>query len=134
MDVDEAMIIAGVGCRKGTAARDIEAAIAAALAGCGISGKALGLIATAQAKETEPGIAAAATVLGLRLVHVALADLAAAEPRTLTQSQRVRHHLGVPSIAEAAALAAGGPQARLLAARTAVGAATCALATTEPAP
>jgi cobalt-precorrin 5A hydrolase len=133
MGMDEAMIIAGVGCRKGTAARDIEAAIIAALAGSGLPAKALGLIATAQAKEAEPGIAAAATALGVGLVLVANTDLVAAEPRTLTQSQRVREHLGVPSVAEAAALAAGGPKARLLAARIAVGAATCALATTEAA-
>jgi cobalt-precorrin 5A hydrolase len=39
--------------------------------------------------------------------------------------------MGVPSAAEAAALAAGGPAARLLAPRIAVGPATCALATDE---
>jgi cobalt-precorrin 5A hydrolase len=35
---------------------------------------------------------------------------------------------GVPSVAEAAALAAAGPAARLIVARIAVGPATCALA------
>jgi len=37
---------------------------------------------------------------------------------------------GVPSLAEAAALAAAGPTARLIAPRVAVGPATCALAET----
>jgi cobalt-precorrin 5A hydrolase len=41
---------------------------------------------------------------------------------------------GVPSLAEAAALAAGGPTARLLGARVAVGPATCALAESGEAP
>jgi cobalt-precorrin 5A hydrolase len=36
--------------------------------------------------------------------------------------------VGVPSLAEAAALAAAGPTARLLVARIAIGSVTCALA------
>jgi cobalt-precorrin 5A hydrolase len=42
--------------------------------------------------------------------------------------------MGVPSVAEAAALAAAGPSARLLAARIALGPVTCALAQSENAP
>jgi cobalt-precorrin 5A hydrolase len=38
--------------------------------------------------------------------------------------------MGVPSVAEAAALAAAGPSSSLLAARIAAGPATCALAET----
>jgi cobalt-precorrin 5A hydrolase len=41
---------------------------------------------------------------------------------------------GVPSVSEAAALAAAGPDARLIAPRVAVGPATCALAITGDAP
>ena len=41
---------------------------------------------------------------------------------------------GVPSVAEAAALAAGGAAARLVAPRIVVGPATCALADTGGAP
>jgi cobalt-precorrin 5A hydrolase len=40
----------------------------------------------------------------------------------------------VPSVAEAAALAAGGPAARLIAPRIAVGPATCALADSRGGP
>jgi len=128
------MIIAGVGCRKGAAAAEIEAAIAAALTDSGLGATSLDLIATAQVKETEPGIAAAAAALGVRLVVVEDADLALADARTVTHSERVRRHTGVSSVAEAAALAAGGPSARLLAARIVVGPATCALATTGAKP
>jgi cobalt-precorrin 5A hydrolase len=120
------MIIAGVGCRKGAAAAEIEAAIAAALAAIRLSAKSLDLIATAHASRTgyrRPAVRSAYSLAGAR-------DLEAVEARTATRSQRVRAHMGVSSVAEAAALAAGGPQARLLATRIVVGPATCALAAT----
>jgi cobalt-precorrin 5A hydrolase len=122
------MIVAGVGCRKGTAGAQIEAAITAALAHAGLARAAVRLIATSAAKGSEPGIAAAASSIGVPLVLVAPRDLAAAGERTATRSARVLALAGVPSVAEAAALAAGGPAARLLAPRVAVGPATCALA------
>jgi cobalt-precorrin 5A hydrolase len=134
MELRQAMIIAGVGCRKGAAAAEIAAAIAAALTECGLDATSPDLIATAKAKEAEPGIAAAAAALGVRLVLVQAADLAAVETRTVTHSERVRRHMGISSVAEAAALAAGGPSACLLVARIVVGPATCALATTGAKP
>jgi cobalt-precorrin 5A hydrolase len=124
----EAMIVAGVGCRRGTAAAQIEAAIAAALAGAGLGLTAVRLIATSAAKASEPGIAAAASSIGVPLVLVAQDDLVAAAARAVTRSERVLALTGLSSIAEAAALAAGGPAARLIAPRIAVGPATCALA------
>jgi cobalt-precorrin 5A hydrolase len=124
----EAVIVAGVGCRKGAAAAQIEAAIAAALARCGLPAAALALIATSRAKSAEAGIAAAALALRLPVVLVPQRALEDAGHRTATKSERVLLHTGVPSLAEAAALAAAGPAARLLAARICVGPATCALA------
>jgi cobalt-precorrin 5A hydrolase len=128
MDVGEAMIVAGVGCRRGAAAAEIEAAITAALARAGLGIAAIRAVATSAAKGEEPGIAAAASAIGVPLVLVAQDDLAAAGARAATRSERVRALTGVPSVAEAAALAAGGPAARLIAPRIAVGPATCALA------
>jgi len=125
------MIVAGIGCRKGASANEIGAAITAALSRAGLRHDALGLIAAPALKRDEPGIAAAATDLGVPLVLVPQADLEAAGSRTTTRSARVVALMGVPSAAEAAALAAGGPAARLLAPRIAVGPATCALATNE---
>jgi cobalt-precorrin 5A hydrolase len=128
MGMGEAMIVAGVGCRKGAGAAEIEAAIAAALDRVGLSIAAVGVVATSAAKGSEPGIAAAATSIGVPLVLVAQDDLAVAGARAATRSERVLALAGVPSVAEAAALAAGGPAARLIAPRIAVGPATCALA------
>jgi cobalt-precorrin 5A hydrolase len=129
MGLGEAMIVAGIGCRKGTPAADIEAAINAALSHAGFAKNVLGIIATAAMKGCESGIEAAATNFGLSLVLVQQEELRAANERTLTRSERVIALTGVSSIAEAAALAAAGPAARLLGPRIAVGAATCALAT-----
>jgi cobalt-precorrin 5A hydrolase len=132
MDMGEAMIVAGIGCRKGTAAAAIEAAIAAALARAGLGVASLRAVATSVAKAGEPGIAAAAASIGVPLVLVAKDELAAAGARAATRSERVLALAGVPSVAEAAALAAGGPAARLIAPRIAVGPATCALADSAP--
>ena len=122
------MIVAGVGCKAGASAREIEAAIGAALSQAGVASAALGLIATSVAKVEEAGLAAAAKDRGLKIVFVPQLDLEAAGLRTLTRSERVLAATGVPSLSEAAALAAAGPGARLLAPRIAVGPATCALA------
>jgi cobalt-precorrin 5A hydrolase len=128
MDMDQAMIVAGIGCRRGARVTDIEAAIQAALASAGIAAAQLKAIATGSAKAAEPGIAAAAAKLGLGIIAIADADLKAAGVRGATRSERVLALIGVPSLAEAAALAAAGPASRLIASRLVVGAATCALA------
>jgi cobalt-precorrin 5A hydrolase len=128
MDMDQAMIVAGIGCRRGAAAADIEAAIRAALARAGIEALDLKAIATGSAKATEPGIAATAVSLGLEIVPIGDAALKAAGARVATRSDRVLALTGVPSLAEAAALAAAGPSSHLIASRLVVGAATCALA------
>jgi cobalt-precorrin 5A hydrolase len=59
---------------------------------------------------------------------IAEAALKAAGARVAARSDRVLALTGVPSLAEAAALAAAGPSSRLIASRLVVGAATCALA------
>jgi cobalt-precorrin 5A hydrolase len=128
------MIVAGIGCRKGAVAADIEAAIMAAFAHAGLASTELRLIATSAAKGGEAGIAAAASAIGVPLVLIPQGDLAAVGDRAVTRSERVIALTGVPSVAEAAALAAGGPTARLIVPRVAVGPATCALADTGEAP
>jgi cobalt-precorrin 5A hydrolase len=133
MAVGEAMIVAGVGCRRGASAAAIESVIAAALARAGLASQRLDILATAAFKGDEPGIAAAAAARGASLILVAQADLERAGGR-VTHSRRVAELTGVGSVAEAAALAAGGPAARLLVPRIAIGPATCALALVETAP
>jgi cobalt-precorrin 5A hydrolase len=127
------MIVAGIGCRKGASADEIDAAMNAALAQAGFAADELGLIATSDGKDNELGIVEAAARRGVELVLVRPGDLEAAGPRTESFSPRVNEMFGIPSVAEAAALAAGGPDARLIVPRVAVGPATCAIAATEKA-
>jgi cobalt-precorrin 5A hydrolase len=134
MEMDQAMIVAGIGCRRGAAAADIEAAIRAALARAGVSAAELKAIATGTAKDAEAGIATAASRFGVGVILIPDAELKAAGTRVATRSDRVLALTGVPSFAEAAALAAAGPSSRLIASRLVVGAATCALASSGAAP
>jgi cobalt-precorrin 5A hydrolase len=122
------MIVAGIGCRRGTPVAAITAVIDATLARAGLTKDALGAIATAAAKGDEAGIATAAAALGVPLILVQQDELEAAGHRTVSRSERIVALMGVPSVAEAAALAAAGATARLLVSRIAVGPATCALA------
>lgn len=131
MGLGEAMIVAGIGCRKGASAADIEAAIEMALERAGRPLARIDLMATAARKRDEEGIAAAAAARGLRLIFVEQADLEIASARGATWSRRVLALAGVPSVAEAAALAAGGPRARLILPRIVMGKVTCALAAEE---
>lgn len=122
------MMVAGIGCRAGASARDIDAALSAALNGAAAPVRELDVIATSAAKANEAGIVEVARTRGIKFVTVAQAELEAAATRGITKSARVLALTGVPSVAEAAALAAAGPTARLLVPRITIGTATCALA------
>ena len=126
------MIVAGIGCRRGATAEEINAAIDAALAATGQTRDALTSLATSDGKGSEPGLVDAAAACGLELVLIKPAALEAAGPRTQSFSPKVKEMFGVPSVAEAAALAAAGPDAALLAPRTIVVPVTCAIAGTAP--
>lgn len=121
------MIVAGVGCRRGTPPEDIEALVLEALASHGIARAALYAIATETSKESEPGIVGAALRLGVKLLACDCEDLNRVASAVLTPSVRVQDLKGVPAIAEAAALVAAGRNARLLGARIASATATCAI-------
>ncbi len=116
------MTVAGLGCRRGVTAAEVLAAIDAARAAHGAP--ALDALATVPAKCDEPALTAAAAHLGLPLVIVAPAD----DGRLLTRTAASRAATGAGSASEAAALAAAGPEARLLGPRLVVGRVTCAIA------
>ena len=126
-----ATIVAGIGCRKGVSAAEVQAAVEAAIAGDAFAGRRPGLLAAPAAKQHEQGIRGAAAALGLRLMWISQTELEAVDPRTRTRSARSMAAMNVGSVAEASALAAAGPYARLLAERVVVGAVTCALAQNE---
>lgn len=122
------MIVAGLGCRRGTSAEGVEAALRLACEEARIDPNAVTALATGTIKEDEPGILDLATRLGLPLHIVADEDLRSAEPRTRTVSQHSLARTVSPSLSEAAALAVAGPASELIVARVIAEGATCALA------
>lgn len=122
------MIVAGIGCRRGATVEAVLATLAAALAQNNVAAAQLSGLAVPEEKLSEAGIIAAADKLALRVIGISPAALERAGADTLTYSDRVQNLKGVPSVAEAAALAAAGAGARLIAARTTTPTVTCALA------
>lgn len=106
------MRVVGIGFRGAATVASVLDAIARA-------GGGAALLATAEGKAESPVARAAAAALGFRLVAVTRGELGAVE--TLTRSAKVAERFGTGSVAEAAALAAAGPGARLLGARVVSG-------------
>jgi cobalt-precorrin 5A hydrolase len=79
-------------------------------------------------KRGDAELAAAAALLGMPLVFLPRAALAAATPRLLTTSAAAQRRFGLPSVAEAAALAGAGASGRLLGPRKIGVGTTCAIA------
>jgi cobalt-precorrin 5A hydrolase len=128
MDSEEAMIVAGVGFRQSATADEIVALVEQAVARAGLLDGALTQIATIDALAALPAFGEAAHRLAVSAIAIDDAALSTAAPRVSTHSARSLAAHGVGSVAEAAALAAGGPEARLILERIASGSVTCALA------
>jgi len=121
------LIAIGVGCKAGAPGEAIVATIRRALALYEPPPGDLRLF-TLEAKREEPGLVEAALTLGASLIALPLERLAAEASRILTRSAQVEARIGVPAVAEAAALAGAGPGAQLLGPRLAEGGVTCAIA------
>jgi cobalt-precorrin 5A hydrolase len=117
----------GVGCRAGVSGEAIAALVSRALAEFGAPEGERRLF-TLAAKAEEAGLVEAARLIGAKLTPLPLAALAAEAERILTSSPVVQLRFGVPSIAEAAALAGAGAGGKLLGPRLAADGATCAVA------
>lgn len=102
------MIVAGFGFRKGASTDSLRAALAAC-------GAAPDLLATAADKENSAGLRGLAEELGVPVHAVPPALLQTQITQTHSPASYAAH--GTGSVAEAAALAAAGPGARLIAAR-----------------
>ena len=122
-----AMIAIGVGCRKSCPSEAIVAIVRRALADCPDVEGERRLFSLAD-KRGEPGLTAAAEVLGFNLDFLPRETLAAETSRLLTHSAAAQQQFGLASVAEAAALAGAGTGGRLLGPRLAANGATCAIA------
>ena len=125
------MIVAGVGCRSGASAEEVEQVVRMALDLFHLPAERLGALATESGKATEPAVVEAARRLAVPLNACTLDDLDRVAGQVLTPSKLVLETKGVPSIAEASALVIAGRNARLLGTRVATARATCAIAIGE---
>jgi cobalt-precorrin 5A hydrolase len=117
------MRVAGLGFRAGASAAQLAEALA--LAG-GTDG--LSALSTIAPKADDPALRALGRQVGLPVIGIPKADIASMT--TPTRSARIEAAFGTGSLAEASALAAAGPGARILVARvvTPDGMATAAIA------
>ncbi|WP_277058611.1 cobalt-precorrin 5A hydrolase [Trichlorobacter lovleyi] len=99
-------IIVGIGCRRGTPAERIIAAIHAGLALAGCTINEVRLIASADLKADETGLLEAALQLGLQLRFIS-SDEICKSSRRFGHSDFVKTKVGLPAVAEPAALLAG---------------------------
>ncbi|MBJ3777314.1 precorrin-3B C(17)-methyltransferase [Acuticoccus mangrovi] len=100
----------------------------AALDAAAIDPRAVAVVVSLDKKADEAALAAVAADLGAPLRVFDAATLAAQEPRLATPSETVRAAVGVAGVAEAAALAAAGPDGALIMPKRVEGALTLALA------
>ena len=131
MALGEAVIVAGIGCRAGVHAVEVEAALAAALLEHRVTQGRLGLIAIPSSKVHESGIVTAAAALRVPVVLISQHALEAVSELAITRSAHAMAAMNVNSVSEAAALAGAGSHARLLGPRVSIGPVTCALAEGE---
>jgi cobalamin biosynthesis protein CbiG len=127
VDLGEAVsgrLAIGVGCRQGASAEAITRLVGVATEGLA---PAIGLF-TIEDKRGEAGLSEAAERLALPLVFLPRAVLSAMADRVATPSPAALARFGVPSVAEASALAAFDGRARLVVPRRAEEGVTIAVA------
>ncbi len=103
----------GIGCNRGTSEREIAEEVSAALREAGLCEASVCRLATFEAKKDEPGLLAYARSLGLELICYDAAAIKAAPPIP-NPSAVVEKYVGVPGVAEPAALLAAGARTLLL--------------------
>ncbi|GLT12388.1 cobalamin biosynthesis protein [Sulfitobacter porphyrae] len=120
------MRVVGIGFRAAADLASLQDALQQVLDAAG--GGGIDAVVTEAAKAREKVFREFAQVLGLPGLGITAQDLG--QMITPTQSERIQDRFGTGSLAEAAALAAAGPEARLVAQRVVSGdgMATAALA------
>lgn len=120
--------VLGMGCERGTAAEDALGLANGALRHLGISAKQLAGLASIETRREEPALLAVAAHFGVPLRFFSASRLEIETPRLKNPSELVFSRVGCHGVAEAAALAAAGPQAELVLAKIKSGFSTAAIA------
>lgn len=101
------ILLAGVGCRKGTPMADIEAAVLAALQKAGADPLAVRGVTSIHCKGQEPGLLELCRVRGWSFTTFS-PEVLAAQQGNFTDSEFVRKTVGTGNVCERSAVAAGG--------------------------
>ncbi len=123
-----AVLALGVGCERGAPPAELAALTAATLEEAGLAPEAVACVVSATLKAAEPAVHALARDLGVPARFLGHEALAAEAPRLLTPSAVVEAEIGIPGVAEAAALAAVGASGELIVAKRKSRRCTCAVA------
>lgn len=118
----------GVGCERGADPAALGTLARSVLAEAGASPRALACVASIDLKAAEPAIHALARDLGVPARFLTAERLLDETPRLTTPSNATYRATGCWGVAEGAALAAAGPDGRLLVPKRVDGRCTCALA------
>ncbi|QND53525.1 cobalamin biosynthesis protein [Phyllobacterium sp. 628] len=118
----------GLGCERGCDPEELFLLAENVLREANISPDDLAGICSIDARQSEPAIVQLAERWGLPLICFTAAALEEQTPRLANPSRRVFELTGSHGVAEAAALAAAGPEGALVIAKTKSAHATAALA------
>lgn len=118
----------GVGTDRGCPPEDLIALVDQALEDADLADEAIACVVSLDRKADEPAVHALAAHLEVPARFLTTEELRAAEPRLANPSSVVRAEVGVAGVCEGAALAAAGPEGRLLVEKTKSARATCAVA------
>lgn len=106
-------VIVGVGLRRGKDAASIVAAVRRALDTAGVTADQVRMIASVDIKSDEPGLIEAARILGAPVRFIGSEEIREAA-RGFARSEFVQSKVGLPAVAEPAALLAGRRTSLLL--------------------
>lgn len=106
-------LVAGVGCKRGTPREAIEAWVDEVFARAGLAIGSLAAVATVSLKADEPGLIAFAESRGVPLRAFPPEELVGV-PGVERPSRRVLDRIGIPAVAEPAALVAAGTRTLLV--------------------
>ena len=126
-------VMLGVGCARGCQPDELIDLVMQELAHADINAAAIAGVFSVDLKADEPALQALASMLAVPLRVFDRETLAGEAPRLATPSATVEVEIGIPGVAEAAALAAAGPEGRLIHPKVKSANATMALAL-SPAP
>ena len=106
------LLVLGVGCERDAPAEELQQLVAETLEEAGLATPAVACVVSVALKAAAPAIQALAAGLGVPARFFSREALAAETPRLVTPSAVVAAEIGIPGVAEAAALAAVGPADR----------------------